>query len=71
LLKATSVSSPAGGFVVTWQSESNKIYLLARSTNLLDGFVGIASNIPAVPPLNVYTDSASTNAAGVYRIELK
>ena len=72
LLEATATSAgSAGGFVVTWQSASNKSYTLARSTNLLDGFVWIASNIAAVYPLNTYTDAANTNASSMYRVELE
>ena len=72
LLEATTTApSSAGGFVVTWQSASNKSYTLARSTNLMAGFVGIASNIPAFYPLNTYTDAVNTNASSVYRVELE
>ncbi len=74
LLEATATAATpggSGGFVVTWQSESNKSYLLARSTNLLEGFIGIASNLPAVYPLNSYTDAVATNVSSIYRIELE
>jgi kexin len=73
LLEATSAASAggAGGFIVTWQSESNRNYMLARSTNLLEGFVGIASNIPAVYPLNTYTDAVAPAANSAYRVELE
>ncbi len=72
LLKATSTSPSAvtNGLLVQWQSESNKEYILQRSHDLLAGFVGIASNIPASYPLNTWTDAAPTNAAS-YRIQLQ
>lgn len=72
LLLATSTRVAAdGAVVVTWQSESNRSYLLARSTNLMSGFTGIASNLPAVYPLNTYTDTLATNVLGNYRVELE
>ena len=72
LLLATSSRVAAdGAVVVTWQSESNRSYLLARSTNLMSGFTGIASNLPAVYPLNTYTDTLATNVLGNYRVELE
>ena len=72
LLKATSVSGGAiAGTLVQWQSHSNKSYVISRSENLPTGFTGIGSNIAATPPLNVYTDSVSTNALRAYRIEVQ
>lgn len=71
LLKATSITVPAAGNVVTWQSEANKNYQLSRATDLLGGFIGIASNIAATHPLNTYTDVVSTNVLNFYRVELE
>ena len=71
LLKATSIAVPATGNIITWQSESNRSYLLSRSTDLVGGFLGFASNIAATHPLNTYTDAASTNAFNFYRVELE
>ena len=71
LLIATSTRATPGGIVVTWQSESNRSYVLSRSTNLLQGFTGIASNLLAVYPLNTYTDAAAPSAMGHYRVELE
>ncbi len=70
-LEATGASAPATGVLVQWQSESNKQYVLWRSTNLLEGFVRMASNIPASYPINTYTDAPPTNAMRAYRIELQ
>ena len=71
LLKATSITVPAVGNVVTWQSESNRSYLLSRSSDLLGSFIGFASNIAATHPLNTYTDAVSTNVLNFYRVELE
>ena len=71
-LRATSVSNAAGiGWVVWWSSASDRVYRLSRSTDLLAGFSGIASNLPATPPLNTYTDAPGTNVMRVYRVELQ
>ena len=56
------------GFVVTWDSASNKQYDLFRSTNLMSGFSPIATNVAATPPLNSHTDSWS-GVGGFYKIE--
>ncbi|HBA83679.1 MAG TPA: hypothetical protein DCZ95_06245 [Verrucomicrobia bacterium] len=62
----------AGGLVVQWQSASNRFYTLRRSTNLTEGFTHSAGmNIPAVPPLNVYTDATATGELYLYRIEVE
>ena len=72
LLKAVSVSNAtAGAWIVRWQSASNRVYRLSRAADLFSGFEPIASNLPAVPPVNVYTDAAPTNAVQTYRVELQ
>lgn len=59
---ASSVSAGAGDseFVVRWHSVEGQTYTLHKSTNLLDGFTPLLSDIPATPPMNVYTDTVST-----------
>lgn len=61
--------------VITWPSISNRLYDVLRTTNLMAGthaFVTIASNLPATPSVNVYTDTVqSAGAVGVYRINAK
>ena len=72
LLEATSVSNSVGlGWLVRWQSESNKLYRLSRAADPRAGYEPIASNLLAFPPLNTYTDAAPTNAVHLYRIELE
>lgn len=72
LLVATAVTnSPGAGTIIVWQSASNRAYAIERAADAAAAFAAIATNLPAVPPLNVYTDSVTTNASGVYRIRLQ
>lgn len=64
---------PAGaqGVVLQWPSASNRYYSLYRSTNLVIGFNQVAfTNLPATPPLNVYTD-AIPSGSGPLLFQLK
>lgn len=57
--------------VLTWQSASNRVYSIWRSTNLTDGFgLRIATNLPATPTQNIYTDQVNGAEGLFYRIEL-
>jgi len=60
------------GSVISWSSVSNRFYDLSRTTNLLQSFSGIAgaSNLPATPPENVYTNPVPDGAAAFYRISV-
>lgn len=70
-LEATSCRAQSGTvFVVSWQSASNRTYELDRTTNAAEGFGVLATNLPATPPINVYTDDAPPAAAGFYRVRL-
>ncbi|MFH0907425.1 MAG: S8 family serine peptidase [bacterium] len=72
-LKAFSPSNaPSGNFIVKWSSVANRFYILNRSTNLVEGFSGIASNLAATAPENTYTDAIATSAVfRTYRIQLQ
>ena len=59
-----------GGVVVSWPSLSNRVYRLERTTNLLLDFEPLATDIPADPPVNSYTD-ATPNAVGAYRVGVR
>jgi PKD repeat protein len=62
-----------GGFVIRWQSASNRWYTVQAATNLLTGFAPIsgASNIPATYPVNVYTDGTANVGMKFYRIRVQ
>jgi hypothetical protein len=48
----------ASEFVVMWSSASGRLYAVQCTTNLGTlGFWSLTSGIPAVPPMNVWTDS--------------
>jgi hypothetical protein len=56
--------------VITWQSSEYKYYGIEISTNLLSSWTTIATNIPATPPLNSFTNIGEHPAA-LYRIRLE
>ena len=56
--------------VISWDSVSNRIYRLERTTNLLLGFEPYVNDIPADPPMNTYTDD-TPNAVGVYKVRVR
>ena len=43
--------------LIRWSSSTNRTYELMYSTNLMQGFQPLASNLPGRAPENVYTDS--------------
>ena len=59
-----------GGVVVSWPSLSNRIYRLERTTDLLLDFEPLATDIPADPPVNSYTD-ATPNVVGAYKVGVR
>ncbi len=59
-----------GIIVVKWPSADGRFYSLDRTTNLLDAFSAIATNIPATPPENSYTDTPVNSVSPhFYRIK--
>ena len=55
----------ADQYIIEWPSTNDRVYRLMRTTNLTEQLSPIAIDIPATPPINVYTDNVS-NAQGVY-----
>ncbi len=67
-----AAAAPGAGYIVTWSSESNKVYDLYRTTNLVDGvFDPVKTNIAATPPENTYTDSYEGLSIRFYRVRTK
>jgi hypothetical protein len=61
--------APSSEFVISWQSASNRRYRVQAATNLLSGFtLNLRTNILAIPPENVHTDSVSGAGMKFYRI---
>lgn len=59
-------AASTNGFVLSWLSVSNKIYIIERTSHLPDGFQTVLeSGLIATPPLNTYTD-ATEAATGPY-----
>lgn len=55
-------------FEVRWYSVEGKTYYVSRSTNLIEGFSVIQSNILATPPVNSYIDTLAPETQGSYMI---
>jgi len=65
-------NAAAAGYWLQWTSVSNKLYAIDASTNLAKGFSGIASNLPATPPLNTFNDvGASGKTFRAYRVRVE
>jgi hypothetical protein len=64
-LSVLRLLTPAGtpsGIAVNWQSVTNRVYFLERSTNLSPPpvFLPLASNIPGQPGITASTDATAT-----------
>jgi Zn-dependent metalloprotease/subtilisin-like proprotein convertase family protein len=59
--------------IISWNSASNRTYHIERSTSPAAGFSSkIATNLPASPPMNSYTDQPPTSAGPYfYRIKVQ
>lgn len=72
VLSITNLFAATPGFVLNWPSVSNRLYGVDRATNLMPAeFEGIASNLAATPPSNVYTDQVSGLDKAFYQIKVK
>ncbi len=70
LVMGVAVVVATNGFVIEWESHSNRMYALERSTNLMTGFSSHASRITSTPPLNTYTDVVGNAGMHLYRIRV-
>jgi hypothetical protein len=72
VLAITGVNrTPPAGHLLQWSSVSNRIYSVEMSTNgAASEFVALATNLPALPPLNVYTDAVSAASRVFYRVRV-
>jgi len=61
-LDETNDVSSVNGVVVRWGSVGGRFYGLYKSTDLMQGFSLVASNIVATPPVNTYQDNTATNS---------
>ncbi len=58
------------GAVIRWKSVGNRYYGVWRTSDLMEGFMLIESNIPGTPPVNMYEDFTGTNG-GPYFYRIK
>jgi len=57
---------------IQWSSVASHSYTVWRSTNLLDGFTMLSSNVNATAPLNTYTDSTvADEGIYLYKVEVE
>lgn len=52
-----NVDAQTSEHVLTWPSQTGRTYSVRWSDNLQSGFTEIAGDIPATPPVNVFTDT--------------
>ena len=58
--------------MLTWHSVSNRFYAIDRAGGLWPvAFAPLASNLPATPPVNTYTDRVNGAATGFYRVRVE
>lgn len=58
----TRPAETAGAITVEWPSAAQRTYSVQGAADLHSGWSPLATNIPATPPLNVYTTTASHEA---------
>ncbi|MEM7396213.1 MAG: hypothetical protein AAF492_28085, partial [Verrucomicrobiota bacterium] len=56
--------------LIRWASKPGRRYDLERTTNLYINFSPVATNLPATPPINVYTDVVENTEIMYYRVRL-
>ena len=66
----TGVTS-SSQYVIRWYSVFGELYNLYKSTNLMSGFNILKSGIPAVPPINSYTDTVGNAEATYYKVGVR
>lgn len=75
VLKMTDADKPgvASTLVLRWQSASNKVYRIDRTTNQLTSaqFVPVFTNFAATPPENAYTTAIPAAGRAFYRVEIE
>lgn len=70
ILTRESLEVSGSGVVIRWQSASNRVYNVSRSTNAMEAFSTLATGLLSAPPENTYTDAAPPSGQGIYRIDL-
>jgi hypothetical protein len=69
VVTAETTAQQNAGIVVQWARVPGKVYTLSRTLDLAGGqFQNIATQLPAMPVVNVYTDQSPAEAGAVYRV---
>ncbi len=63
-----TVAANGDMFILKWPSQTNALYSISKSTNLVEGFWLIVTNLAATPPSNTYTDTVTGLSRCFYRI---
>jgi len=61
-----SQTEQSGDFSAAWPSVSDQKYTVLRTANLMEPFEVIATDIPATPPINKFTDLTADGAKSYY-----
>lgn len=67
------IQKPTGvnGMVLRWSSLTNRTYQIYWTTNAMGPYGPLATNVPATPPVNAYTDTVhGVESRGFYQIRL-
>ena len=62
------VSAVGQPYEVKWPSVAGKTYSVFRTTNLINGFLVIRSNVLATPPVNTFIDAMPPDRNGHYTV---
>ncbi|MBN1675946.1 MAG: glycoside hydrolase family 16 protein, partial [Kiritimatiellae bacterium] len=63
------ISDLESAVVIHWPSVADRVYGVQAGSNMTDGFtMNLAANIPATPPMNVYTDEVAGAEMRFYRV---
>lgn len=57
--------------VFSWPSVAGRSYDLLYATNLLSGFVPVATDLPATPPNNTFLSAVPSASVGFYSLKMK
>jgi hypothetical protein len=69
LTRAALAGTAPKMLVVNWESATNKLYDVWQSTNLSKGFtLQVATNVPATPPINLFSNSLSASGPLFLRV---
>ena len=66
-----NITVMTNGVVIRWLGREQDSYEVLKSMDMKHGFESIASDLPATPPVNVYTDQAERAKGAYYRIRVE